>query len=104
MLTIDQTLAPTQGLPGRPWFKNLIDAPGRYTGYEVRTLPGITEALEEERWADANAYVHFTADAVNAYSKRLEEATALLTESSNAATAASRKHLPSSDSPALLAH
>lgn len=92
MLTIDQTLAPAQGLPGRTWFKNLIYAPGRYTGYEVRTLPGITEAIEEERWADVDAYVQLTADALNAYSERLKEATALLTAGLNAARAASRSN------------
>jgi N-acetylated-alpha-linked acidic dipeptidase len=78
MLTIDQALAPPMGLPGRTWFKNLIYAPGRYTGYGAKTLPGVTEAIEEERWADANTYVHLTAEALDAYSSKLEEATALL--------------------------
>jgi N-acetylated-alpha-linked acidic dipeptidase len=80
MLSIDQTLAPPVGLPQRPWFRNLIYAPGRYTGYGAKTLPGITEAIEEERWADANAYARLTADALNAYSGRLDEATALLNQ------------------------
>lgn len=80
MLSIDQTLAPPVGLPERPWFKNLIYAPGRYTGYGAKTLPGITEAIEEERWADANTYARLTAEALNAYSGRLEEATAVLNE------------------------
>ena len=80
MLSIDQTLAPPIGLPGRPWFKNLIYAPGRYTGYGAKTLPGITESIEEERWADANTYAKLTADALNAYSARLDQATGLLDE------------------------
>jgi len=79
MQTIDQTLAPPVGLPERPWFKNLIYAPGRYTGYGAKTLPGITEAIEEERWADANTYAHLTADALNAYGARLDQATGVLT-------------------------
>ena len=78
MQTIDQTLAPPVGLPERPWFKNLIYAPGRYTGYGAKTLPGITEAIEEERWADANTYAALTADALNAYCMRLDQATAVL--------------------------
>jgi N-acetylated-alpha-linked acidic dipeptidase len=78
MLTIDQTLAPPVGLPERSWFKNLIYAPGRYTGYGAKTLPGLTEAIEEERWSDANQYARLTADALNAYSARLDEATAVL--------------------------
>lgn len=78
MQTIDQTLAPSVGLPERTWFKNLIYAPGRYTGYGAKTLPGITEAIEEERWADANSFALLTADALNAYSARLDQATAVL--------------------------
>jgi N-acetylated-alpha-linked acidic dipeptidase len=78
MQSIDQTLALPAGLPERPWFKNLIYAPGRYTGYGAKTLPGLTEAIEEERWADANSYARFTADALNAYSARLDQATSAL--------------------------
>jgi N-acetylated-alpha-linked acidic dipeptidase len=79
MQTIDQTLAPDVGLPGRPWYKNLIYAPGRYTGYGAKTLPGIREAIEEERWDDATRYMKLTADALNAYSDRLDQARSVLT-------------------------
>ena len=78
MLDIDQTLAPGVGLPGRTWYRNLIYAPGRFTGYGAKTLPGVREAIEERRWADANRYAKLTADALNAYSDRLEQATAVL--------------------------
>ncbi len=78
MQTLDQTLAPPVGLPFRPWYKNLIYAPGRYTGYGAKTLPGIREAIEEERWSDANHYARFTADALNAYSAQLEAASRVL--------------------------
>ncbi len=78
MLTIDQTLAPEVGLPGRPWYKNLVYAPGRFTGYEAKTLPGVREAIEDRRWADADRYAKFTADALNAYNDRLDKATAVL--------------------------
>ena len=78
MQSIDQLLAPPVGLPERSWYKNLIYAPGRYTGYGAKTLPGITEAIEEERWNDADTYAHLTADALSAYSARLDQATALL--------------------------
>ncbi len=78
MFDIDQTLAPDVGLPGRTWYKNLIYAPGRFTGYEAKTLPGVREAIEDQRWADANRYAKLTADALNAYSDRLDKATAVL--------------------------
>jgi N-acetylated-alpha-linked acidic dipeptidase len=79
MLTIDQTLAPDVGLPVRPWFKNLIYAPGRLTGYGAKTLPGVREAIEDERFDDADKYSKLTADALNIYSDRLDQATAVLT-------------------------
>jgi N-acetylated-alpha-linked acidic dipeptidase len=75
---LDQTLAPDVGLPGRPWFKNLIYAPGRYTGYGAKTLPGIREAIEDERFDDAVKYITLTADALNAYSAQLDKATDVL--------------------------
>lgn len=78
MQTIDQTLAPPEGLPGRIWYKNLIYAPGRYTGYGAKTLPGVREAIEEERWSDADKYARLTAAALNAYGTRLDAATAIL--------------------------
>ena len=82
MIDIDQTLAPEEiGLPGRGWYKNLIYAPGRYTGYEAKTLPGVREAIEDRRWSDANRYAKLTANALNAYSDRLNQATAVLNES-----------------------
>ncbi|HLI79436.1 MAG TPA: transferrin receptor-like dimerization domain-containing protein [Candidatus Binataceae bacterium] len=82
MLTIDQTLAPDVGLPGRPWYKNLVYAPGRFSGYGAKTLPGVREAIEDRRWADADRYAKLTADALNAYSDRLDQATAVLSSPS----------------------
>jgi len=78
MLDIDQTLAPAVGLPGRSWNKNLVYAPGRDTGYEAKTLPGVREAIEERRWSDAPRYAELTANALNAYSARLDQVTSIL--------------------------
>ena len=78
MLDLDQTLAPDVGLPGRPWFKNVIYAPGTLTGYGAKTLPGIREGIEQQRFADAAAYIKITADALSAYGARLDQATAVL--------------------------
>lgn len=78
MQSIDQTLLAEQGLPGRPWFKNVIYAPGRYIGYGVTTLPGVTEAITEERFGDVPVFVSLTAKALDAYAARLDSATAVL--------------------------
>jgi N-acetylated-alpha-linked acidic dipeptidase len=42
----ERAVSDTGGLPARPWFRNLIYAPGRYTGYGAKSMPGIREALE----------------------------------------------------------
>jgi N-acetylated-alpha-linked acidic dipeptidase len=78
MQTLPQLLAPDAGLPGRAWYKNVIYAPGRFTGYGVKTLPGVREAIEEQRWSDVAPYIKITSDALNAYSQRLKEAAAVL--------------------------
>ena len=78
MQGIDQTLAIDTGLPGRPWYRNLVYAAGRFTGYGAKTLPGVREAIEEGRWADADRYAGLTAGVLNAYSDRLDQATKVL--------------------------
>jgi len=75
----EETLAPDAGLPGRPWYKNLIYAPGELTGYAAKTLPGVREAIEEERWEDADRYALITAAALNAYADKLDTGTRLMT-------------------------
>ena len=69
----EAALAPEVGLPGRSWYKHLLYAPGRYTGYDPKTLPGVREAIEEERWDDTDRYALITAAALNAYSDKLEQ-------------------------------
>lgn len=78
MQSIDQTLTADVGLPGRPWFKNLVYAPGTLTGYGTKTLPGVREGIEQERFEDAVRYITLTAGVLNVYSDRLDQATALL--------------------------
>jgi len=49
----ERSLINDNGLPRRPWYKHQIYAPGYYTGYGVKTLPGIREALEQRNWKEA---------------------------------------------------
>jgi N-acetylated-alpha-linked acidic dipeptidase len=78
MRDIDATLLDETGLPGRDWYKNLIYAPGRYVGYGVTTMPGITEAITEERFDDVPRYIGMTAAVLKAYAARLDQATAVM--------------------------
>ncbi len=74
LATAESALTDAAGLPGREWYKHMIYAPGRNTGYGVKTLPGIREAVEERRWDEAERYVHVVARALDGYSDRLERA------------------------------
>ncbi len=44
-------------MPGRPWFKHQIYAPGFYTGYDVKTIPGVREAIEQKKWSQAGSEI-----------------------------------------------
>lgn len=63
MLT-ERSLTNAEGLPGRPWFKHLIYAPGAYTGYGVKTIPGVREAIELKRWKEAETEIVHVAAAL----------------------------------------
>jgi N-acetylated-alpha-linked acidic dipeptidase len=49
-------LAP-EGLPGRPWFRHTIFAPGEYTGYAAVVIPGVNEAIDAHDAARAQAQI-----------------------------------------------
>jgi N-acetylated-alpha-linked acidic dipeptidase len=76
LATLERTLTDPRGLPQREWYRHMIYAPGAYTGYGVKTLPGIREALEEARWDEAAQYLGVVARALNAYSAQLDGAVA----------------------------
>jgi N-acetylated-alpha-linked acidic dipeptidase len=67
------------GLPHRDWFKHLVYAPGLYTGYGVKTLPGIRESIEQKAWDDARRYVPLVAAAIGKVAGQVEKAAGLLT-------------------------
>jgi N-acetylated-alpha-linked acidic dipeptidase len=54
LIESERKLTMDEGLPGRPWFKHMIDAPGQYTGYEAKTLPAVREAIEQKHWKEAD--------------------------------------------------
>ena len=66
------------GLPRRSWFRHQIYAPGFYTGYGVKTLPGVREAIEQRAWEEASQQTGHAAAALEALAVELERATALL--------------------------
>ncbi|HEY1270892.1 MAG TPA: transferrin receptor-like dimerization domain-containing protein [Terriglobales bacterium] len=57
LISSERKLVSAEGLPGRPWFKHQIYAPGFYTGYAVKTVPGVREAIEQKRWKEADEQI-----------------------------------------------
>jgi N-acetylated-alpha-linked acidic dipeptidase len=64
MMASGPALTDSAGLPGRPWFKNMIYAPGAYTGYEAKPLPGVQEAMDRKDWAEAESQIPREAEAL----------------------------------------
>jgi N-acetylated-alpha-linked acidic dipeptidase len=61
-------------LPRRPWYRHQIYAPGFYTGYGVKTLPMIREAIEQKNWAEAEAGILRVAGVLEGFVKEVERA------------------------------
>ena len=72
--SVEQAFLREEGLPRRPWFKHYLYAPGFYTGYSVKTLPAVREALEEKQWKEVPADVAATAAAIEKGAGRIREA------------------------------
>ncbi|MDP2058809.1 MAG: M28 family metallopeptidase [Flavobacteriaceae bacterium] len=66
-------LTNADGLPRRPWFKHFIYAPGFYTGYGVKTLPGVREAIEQNDWNETAEQIDKLSGVINRYNQFLEE-------------------------------
>jgi N-acetylated-alpha-linked acidic dipeptidase len=75
---IEQTLVLERGLPGRPWFKHAVYAPGFYTGYGVKTLPGIRETIEQHDWMQAQEQIGVVASTLERAAAQVDRATATL--------------------------
>jgi N-acetylated-alpha-linked acidic dipeptidase len=74
-------LTDPRGLPGRDWFRHFVYAPGLLTGYAVKTMPGVREAIEAGRWDEAERYAAMTAERLGAYAEGIEQATAVMSVS-----------------------
>jgi len=76
----ERKLLSDAGLPRREWFKHQIYAPGFYTGYGVKTLPGAREAIEQKNWVEAAEQVKVISRTLDAMSSQIEAAARQLRE------------------------
>lgn len=75
---MERTLTRGQGLPRRPWYKHHIYAPGFYTGYGVKTLPGVREAIEQRDFEEVNEQIEILGEVLVLFSQKIEKAVALM--------------------------
>ena len=75
---IELAMITDRGLPRRPWFKHEIYAPGFYTGYGAKTLPGIREAIERHNWSEATEQIGIVANTLDRTAAQIDRATAVL--------------------------
>jgi N-acetylated-alpha-linked acidic dipeptidase len=57
LIQSERKLTTPEGLPGRPWYQHQVYAPGSYTGYGVKTIPAVREAIEQKKWNEAGAAI-----------------------------------------------
>ena len=71
---VEQVFTSRDGLPRRPWYRHLIYAPGFYTGYGVKTMPGVREAIEQGYWPEAEREIGRIAERLNAAAALIDQA------------------------------
>jgi len=74
----ERKLISEQGLPRRPWFKHEMYAPGFYTGYGVKTIPGVREAIEQKNWDEVEPEIKKASAAIQALNSQIEAAARML--------------------------
>jgi N-acetylated-alpha-linked acidic dipeptidase len=79
LIAVERALTLNEGLPNRPWFKHQVYAPGFYTGYGVKTLPAIREAIEQGEWKLADESIVKVAKVLENAGETIQSAAAALT-------------------------
>jgi N-acetylated-alpha-linked acidic dipeptidase len=78
LMKSERSLMRKDGLPGRPWFQHDIYAPGFYTGYGVKTLPSVREAIEQRRWKEVDGQIATVAATIQTAAREIDRATGVL--------------------------
>ena len=74
LIQSERKLLLDSGLPNRPWYRHQIYAPGFYTGYGVKTIPSVREAIEQKQWQDAQQNIGKVAGVLQGYAQVVEQA------------------------------
>ncbi len=74
----ERALTRNEGLPRRDWFKHQIYAPGFYTGYGVKTLPAVREAIEQRDWKEAGEQILIVSKTIENFAAEIDKAAKLV--------------------------
>lgn len=77
LMKTERALLSSNGLPRRDWFKHQIYAPGFYTGYGVKTLPSVREAIEQRDWKEAAEQIEIVSKTIENFAREIDKATNL---------------------------
>ena len=72
LIKMEQALTDAKGLPRRSWYKHQIYAPGFYTGYGVKTLPAVREAIEQENWEEVQQQIVVLSETLNRFNEYIK--------------------------------
>lgn len=78
LYTSERLLTRAQGLPGRPWYRHHVYAPGFYTGYGVKTIPGVREAIEEREYEQVEQQIEIAAAVLERFAARIDEIVSMI--------------------------
>ncbi len=78
LIQSERKLTSDAGLPGRPWYKHQVYAPGAYTGYGVKTLPRVREAMDQDNWKQAEEGIPIVAKILEDEAALIDTVTGLL--------------------------
>jgi N-acetylated-alpha-linked acidic dipeptidase len=74
LMLSERALTRKEGLPGRPWFRHQIYAPGIYTGYAAKSLPSVREAIEQRKWKVAESQIQVVAETLEKFTDEVKKA------------------------------
>jgi N-acetylated-alpha-linked acidic dipeptidase len=83
LIESERKLLTAEGLPNRPWFKHQIYAPGFYTGYAVKTIPAVREAIELKQWKQADDAIVLVGKVLQGEAELISSATSKLSSATS---------------------
>jgi N-acetylated-alpha-linked acidic dipeptidase len=72
LIDADRALLLPNGLPGRPWFRHAIYAPGRQAGYAAAVIPGVNDAIDDKDFVETEKQINALTAALNRAAEALE--------------------------------